>query len=182
MTFCDFTRSSIRDCAKITIVNKSGSILFEGEAWNAPPEYLRAELVGVSGVGNNGDLIFTVGCPRYPFGTETLKRAFRECKKVAGLDFARTNAAALGDCNSCCWAAINEKHGEESRGIFLKHWQHGMNGSGEIEEQDCLFIAHRLTEEQAAKVLAVLGRYFVLESTEYDKDKCFVLLGQKVGV
>lgn len=182
MIFNDFRKRSLKDCANITLATKDGSIIYEGEAWNAPTEYLRAELVEVSGVGAHDDLVVIVGDPRHPFGTETLKRAFRECKKAAGLDFARTNAAALGDCNSCCWAALDDKYGEESRGILLKHWRHGMNGRGEVEDQDSLYIAHRLTEEQGKTVLAVLGKYFNLDSDSYDDSKCFVLLGERAGV
>ena len=106
---------------------------------------------------------------------EILKAAFREAKKSAGLDFAVTNPDNLGDCNSCVWAAIVDKYGETSRGIWAKAWRHGMNGGREPQYLDRVFISHDLTEEQAAAVLAVFAKYYTIESGAYSREKCIVI-------
>jgi hypothetical protein len=106
---------------------------------------------------------------------EILKAAFREAKKAARLDFAVTNPDGLGDCNSCVWAAIVDKYGESSRGIWAKAWRHGMNGGRDIAYLDRVYISHDLTEEQAAAVLAVFAKYYTIESGAYSPDKCIII-------
>lgn len=106
---------------------------------------------------------------------EILEAAFREAKKAARLDFSITNPDGLGDCQSCVWSAIVDKHGETSRGIWAKAWRHGMNGGRDIARLDRVYIAHDLTEEQAEAVLAVFAKYYTIESGEYSPDKCIVI-------
>lgn len=91
---------------------------------------------------------------------KTVAKAFRECKKMAGLDFSYSRA--IEDCNTCTWAAIEEKHGEAAKGIFLKYFTFGMNRE-EWDERAPYYIAHDLTAEQARKVVETLSEYFAVE-------------------
>jgi hypothetical protein len=105
----------------------------------------------------------------------TLQKAFREAKKAAALDFAITNPDKLGDCQSCVWAQIVDDYGETSRGVWVKHWRGGMNKGAPVEDLSKIYIAHDLTEEQAAKVLEVLARYYTVESGAYNPSQCIVI-------
>lgn len=182
MTLLDFLHENVRFGERITVFDENCGEVSLG--FRRPPSAMadRATVKIAERTKDGWRIRVDLTERGYPFTRDRLKRAFAECKREAGLDFARTSAASLGDCASCVWYTLCERCGDECKGIFLKHWSRGMNGAGDLEDQDCLYIAHDLTEEQAAKVLAVLGRYFVLESTEYDTSKCFVLLGQKAGV
>jgi len=99
---------------------------------------------------------------------ELVKQAFRECKKAAGLDYAYS--AGLSDCMSCTNYAISQKHGETSKGIWLKWYRTGMNAS-KWENHGTFCIAHDLTEEQTEKVIGVLNKYFMVE-WDCDNGKC----------
>lgn len=106
---------------------------------------------------------------------ELLKKTFREWKKAAKADYAITYPDNLGDCNSCVGYALCEKYGEESKGIFLKHWTHGMNADKPVEKVKSVYIAHDLTEEQAETVYQVFGQYYNILPEKYDPYKCFQL-------
>ena len=107
---------------------------------------------------------------------ETLKATFRAIKKVAKLDYAITNPDRLGDCQSCVNYTLSTKYGEESKGIWAKHWVHGMNGDGEqIEDLDHIYIAHDITKEQAEVLYAVCNINYNVLPKKYDPSKCFVL-------
>lgn len=182
MTLLDFLRENVRVGERMTVVDDNCGEISLG--FRRPPSAMadRATVTSAERTKDGWRIRVDLTERGYPFTRDRLKRAFAECKREAGLDFARTSVASLGDCASCVWYTLCEKHGDDCKGIFLKHWSRGMNGAGDLEEQDRLCIAHDLTEEQAAKVLAVLSRHFVMESATYDRDKCFVLLGQKAGV
>lgn len=114
---------------------------------------------------------------------ETLKATFRAIKKVAKLDYAITNVDRLGDCQSCVNYTLSTKYGEESKGIWAKHWVHGMNGSGEqIEDLDHIYIAHDLTEEQAELLYAVCSINYNVLPKKYDPFKCFDLYEKGITV
>ena len=109
-----------------------------------------------------------------------LQQAFREYKKATatagvGIDYAITNPDRLGDCQSCVNCALSEKYGEESKGVWVKEWTHGMNAGTGVEELDSVYIAHDLTEEQAAIFYSVLGENYNIPPTEYNPWECFEL-------
>ena len=108
---------------------------------------------------------------------ELLQRTFREWKKAAGADYAITNPSRLGDCMSCVNYALLEKYGEESKGIWAKHWTSGMNKELDLSSPAVkeVYIAHDLTKEQAEKFYEVFGEHFKVAPREYNPSKCFVL-------
>ncbi len=106
---------------------------------------------------------------------ELLKKAFREYKKAAGLDYAITRPDNLGDCMSCVNYALSKKYGEESKGIWAKHWNTGLNGSGDLSSAKSVWIAHDITEEQAETLYEVFGKYYNMTPSAYDPNRCFTL-------
>ena len=106
---------------------------------------------------------------------EILKKVFAEVKKAAGLDFSITNPDRLGDCQSCVWCSIVEKYGMESRGIWVKHWNRGMNSGAGIDELSEVYIAHDLTDEQAEVVISILSRHYTVTSGVFDHSQCITI-------
>lgn len=106
---------------------------------------------------------------------ENVKKAFREFRKIDSIDYAYMNVDRLGDCMSCVNSELAYQFGYESKGIWLKHWNHGMNASNPIEEQECLYIAHDITEGQAKELVRIFSKDFHVEPEQYDATKCFVL-------
>ena len=105
-----------------------------------------------------------------------LNTVFRIIKIAAGLDYAITNADAYGDCMSCVNYALCEAFGEESKGIWTKHWTKGMNAGGPWKDIDDVCIAHDITEEQAKTIVRVLEHYgYNVEPKEYNPRQCFVI-------
>lgn len=105
---------------------------------------------------------------------ELLKKAFREAKKAAGLDFAITNPDGMGDCQSCVWSAIVDRYGDDSRGVWVKHWRRGMNGGAPVEDLHRIYVAHDLTDEQGRTVVAVLSQYFRVD-WDFSRGHCIKL-------
>lgn len=106
---------------------------------------------------------------------ETIKKAFREWKKVTGADYALTSVDRFGWCMSDVNCELSFKYGEESKGIWLKHWNHGVNSSAPLEECDSALIAHDIDEEQAEAIYEVFGRYFHVLPEQYSPHTCFSL-------
>lgn len=116
---------------------------------------------------------------------EVLKKAFREWKKEAGADYARTEIDSLGDCMSCVNAALARKYGGDSTGIYLKWWTRGMNKYGDLndfEREDYALIGHDITTEQADKFYEVMSKYFNVTPKAYDHTKCFNLYEKGTAV
>lgn len=111
-----------------------------------------------------------------------LKKAFREWKKEARADYARTSVDSLGDCSTCVNYELSEKYGADSKGIFLKHWLYGMNGGSPIEELDSCYVAHDITEEQGEKFIEIFSKYFNVLPKEYNPAKCFSLFDKKKDI
>jgi len=88
---------------------------------------------------------------------EVVKQAFRECKKVAGLDFSYSRG--ISDCMTCTNYDIAVKHSNEAKGIWLKWFAVGMNKS-RWGEYKTYHICHTLTAKQAKIVGEVLSKYF----------------------
>lgn len=106
---------------------------------------------------------------------ELLKETFRAYKKASGVKYAITNPDSLGDCQSCVNYALSKKYGEDSKGIWAKHWTRGMNGDGDLADTDCVYIAHDITEELADTFYEVFGKAYNIFPSAYDPYTCFHL-------
>ena len=104
-----------------------------------------------------------------------LQATFREWKKAAQADYAITAPDSLGDCMSCVNAALCDKYGEDSKGIWAKEWKYGMNGGSDIWHQTDVCIAHDLTEEQARIFYEVFGKHYNIYPAAYNESRCFTL-------
>ena len=105
-----------------------------------------------------------------------LNTVFRMIQTAAKLDYAITNADAYGDCQSCVNYALCEAFGEESKGIWTKHWTKGMNAGGAWQYLGEVYIGHDITEEQAKIIVKILETQgYNVEPKEYDPRKCFVI-------
>lgn len=104
---------------------------------------------------------------------QLVKKAFDEFKSVKGIDYSIIYTDEYGDCNTCVNAKLCDIYGEDSNGIYLKHWEEGMNEEEPIEELDTLFIAHDITEEQGKELYKIFSKYFVVEPKEYCSNKCY---------
>lgn len=105
-----------------------------------------------------------------------LNRVFKEIKTKAKMDYAITNADEYGDCNTCVNYEIVEQFGEESKGIYTKHWLKGMNAGRSWKYLDRVYIAHDITEEQANVMVEVLeANGYAVEPRKYDECKCFCI-------
>lgn len=113
---------------------------------------------------------------------ELLKETFRAWKKAAKADYAITYPDSLGDCQSCVNYALVEKYGEESKGIFLKEWKHGMNRGDDVEYLKSVYIAHDITEEQAKVFYDVFGEHYKVFPEEYAPARCFELFEKDMPV
>lgn len=107
--------------------------------------------------------------------SKLVKKAFKEFSNVKGVDYAIINTDSYGDCNTCVNASLVDDFGEESKGIFLKHWRKGMNAGPSISKLDELYIAHDITEEQGEKLHNILSKYFIVEPEKYNNSKAFVI-------
>jgi hypothetical protein len=113
---------------------------------------------------------------------ELLKATMRKYKKASKVDYAITNPDGLGDCQSCVNYALSEKYGEESKGVWVKHFTRGMNASGSIENQESVYIAHDITEEQANVLVEVFSEAFKVFPKEYDPCKCFEIYDKNAEI
>ena len=112
-----------------------------------------------------------------------LQKTFREWKKVSGADYAITNPDGLGDCTSCVNASLCDKYGEDSKGMFVKHWTRGMNADYPLDSKtrdgedriNHIYLAHDLDEGMAKTVYEVFGENYNVLPAEYDPYKCFCL-------
>lgn len=109
---------------------------------------------------------------------ELLKRTMREYKKASGVKYAITNPDNLGDCQSCVNYALSQKYGEDSKGVWVKHWNSGMNKGEPIAKLDRLFIGHDITEEQGNILYEVFSKHFVVSPKEYDESKCYQIFSK----
>lgn len=88
-----------------------------------------------------------------------INNIFKEIKEKANLDFAYSEA--LGDCSTCTWTEIVNKHGKEAKGIWLKYFTFG--GNKRKWDIGYNFIAHDLTAEQKNIVKNELEKHFIVE-------------------
>lgn len=102
-----------------------------------------------------------------------LNKAFAEVKQAAKMDYAVVNTDDYGDCNTCANAALADEFGEESTGIYAKHWLRGGNATVPYKYLDGLFIGHDITKEQAAVFIEVMSKYYNVLPEQYDPSKSF---------
>lgn len=69
-----------------------------------------------------------------------LTNIFGKIRIRANLDYVIVNTDDYGDCNSCVNAALSSRYGEQSKGIFAKHWLKGMNKGCSYAKLDKLYI------------------------------------------
>lgn len=113
---------------------------------------------------------------------ELLKKAFREYKKAAGLAYAITSPDNLGSDMSNVNFSLCEKYGEDSKGIWAKNWQKGCNARPSVERAESMTVAHDLTPEQAETFYKVMGQYYNITPSAYDRWTCFTLYEKDVKV
>lgn len=105
-----------------------------------------------------------------------LNRVFREIKKKAKMDYAVPTPDKYGDCNTCVNWELADVFGENSTGIYAKHWVTGMNAGGPWKHLKDVYIAHDITEEQAKIMVEVLeANGYTVTPREYDASKCFCI-------
>ena len=109
-----------------------------------------------------------------------LTNTFKHIKEVSGMDYAITDADRYGDCMSCVNYAIGEEFGENSKGIWTKHYLRGMNKGEPWKMLDGVYICHDITEEQAKILISELEKYgYNVEPKVYDPCKCFYVSENK---
>lgn len=105
-----------------------------------------------------------------------LNRVFKEIKTKANMDYAITTPDKYGDCNTCVNAELADVFGEDSTGIYAKHWVTGMNSGGPWKYLNDVYIGHDITEEQAKLMIEVLeANGYEVEPKEYNPSKAFLI-------
>lgn len=105
-----------------------------------------------------------------------LNRVFKEIKTKADMDYAIPTPDKYGDCMSCVNDELCERFGEESTGIFPKHWTTGMNAGEPWKDVKEFYLVHDITEEQAKIMIEVFeANGYDIEPKEYDSSRCFLI-------
>lgn len=101
---------------------------------------------------------------------QKLRFIFNKIKKEAELDFALTKGYC---CGTCTWAEIENEYGKNSKGIWLKWYDKGMNKTKWADEKT-LYVAHDLTNKQKDIVYNILSHYFNIDWDKSD-DRAIIL-------
>lgn len=105
-----------------------------------------------------------------------LNRVFKEIKKKAKMDYAVPTPDKYGDCNTCVNSELAFEFGEESTGIYAKHWVTGMNKGCPWKYLDGVYIGHDITEEQAGIMIKVFEENgYDIQPKEYDSSRAFYI-------
>lgn len=105
-----------------------------------------------------------------------LNRVFKEIKTKAKMDYAVSTPDKYGDCNTCVNWELADVFGDESTGIYAKHWVTGMNAGGPWKYLDDVCIGHDITEEQAKIMIEVLeANGYEVTPKEYDPYTAFCI-------
>lgn len=105
-----------------------------------------------------------------------LNSVFREIKKKAKMDYAVSTPDKYGDCNTCVNYELADVFGEDSTGIYAKHWVTGMNAGGPWKYLDDVYINHDITEEQAKVMIDVFkANGYDIQPITYDPAKAFLI-------
>ena len=101
-----------------------------------------------------------------------LQKCFEDFKNVDGVDYSIFNTDEYGDCTSCVNHHLCMEYGEESKGIFLKHWTEGMNGC-DLKNIEKFYIAHDLNAELGGELYKIFSKHFDVLPKDYDESKCY---------
>ena len=105
-----------------------------------------------------------------------LNRVFKEVKTKAKMYYAVPTPDKYGDCNTCVNWELAERFGEESKGIYAKHWTTGMNAGQPWKYLDSVYIGHDITEEQAKVMIEVFeANGYEIEPKEYNPSRAFLI-------
>ena len=105
-----------------------------------------------------------------------LNRVFKEIKAKAKMDYAAPTPDKYGDCNTCVNYELADVFGEESKGIYAKHWVTGMNAGGPWKYLNGVYIGHDITEEQAKIMIKVFEENgYNIQPKEYDPSIAFYI-------
>ena len=108
-----------------------------------------------------------------------LRKALARCKKEAGLAYAL--AKAPDDCMTCSNYSLAQKHGDDSKGIWVKWFSFGMNRqTWEVNCKDGVYIVHDLTEEQGKIVKAILSETYDVD-WDGDASRCILIKEKAVA-
>lgn len=98
-----------------------------------------------------------------------INKTFKEILEKAKLDYAISNADEYGDCNTCVNYKLASVFGNESNGIYLKHWLKGANAGKPYKYLNSIYIGHDITKEQGEKIIEILkNNGYVVEPTTYN--------------
>ncbi|MBQ3421931.1 MAG: hypothetical protein IJH34_09730 [Romboutsia sp.] len=112
---------------------------------------------------------------------ELLEKAFEKFSKVPNVDYAIINTDNWGDCNTCVNYELSKKFGVNSKGIYLKHWQTGMNKADEdISSLKNIYVAHDINKELAESFYDIFSKYFSVEPKKYSPTKAFQLIDKDI--
>ncbi len=105
-----------------------------------------------------------------------LNKVFAEIKTKAKMDYAVPTPDEYGDCNTCVIHELADQFGIDSTGIYAKHWTTGMNAGGPWKNMEHVYIAHDITEEQAAIMVEVFkANGYIVFPGEYDPSKAYLI-------
>ena len=105
-----------------------------------------------------------------------LNHVFKEIKKKAKMDYAIPTPDKYGDCNTCVNSELAFEFGEDSTGIYAKHWTTGMNKGCAWKYLNDVYIGHDITEEQAEIMVEVLeANGYAVEPRKYNPNKAFLI-------
>ena len=105
-----------------------------------------------------------------------LNRVFKEIQKRAKMDYAVPTPDKYGDCNTCVNYELADVFGEESTGIYAKHWTTGMNAGKPWKYLDGVYIGHDITKEQAEIMIKVFEENgYDIQPKEYDSSRAFYI-------
>ena len=105
-----------------------------------------------------------------------LNRVFKEIKKKTNMDYAVATPDKYGDCNTCVNSELAFEFGNESTGIYAKHWVTGMNAGGAWKHLDDVYIGHDISEEQARIMIEIFKENgYDIQPTEYNPRKAFLI-------
>lgn len=105
-----------------------------------------------------------------------LNSVFKEIKQKANMDYAIPSPDKYGDCNTCVLYGLADAFGENSTGIYAKHWRTGMNAGKPWKYLDHVYVNHDITEEQARIMIQVLQESgYSVTPEEYDPTKSFLI-------
>jgi len=107
-----------------------------------------------------------------------LKKVLKEIKDALGFDYALHKGFC---CTSCTNRILCEKYGDNSIGIWVKHFD-GDQGEPPISELDKLYIEYDLgndnVEYKKIEVFNILSKYYNVD-WDYSDKKC-ILIKEKV--